>query len=74
MKDFERYKSELFNKTKCFESNLALMHYRLPKSNKLHSMICGVEFEFKDNDLYARAESIDYFMYEKEIWNLDKPE
>ena len=51
-----------------------LKKYQLPKYDDLHNMICGnvSSFDFDDKRLYDKAESIDYFEYEKELWNLEK--
>lgn len=75
MKDFEKYSKEFYLKTKNFSLSKVLKNYQLPNSDNLHNMICGYNFkgEFEDTKLFDRAESIDYLNYEKELWNLEKP-
>ena len=75
MKDFERYSKEFFLATKRFTLKDVTTSYQLPNSEDLHNMICGREKlgEFEDARLFDTAESIDYFEYEKELWNLEKP-
>ena len=75
MKDFERYSKEFYLSTKNILLKDVIKSYQLPNSKDLHSMICGYKCldEFEDTKLYDKAESIDYFEYEKELWNLEKP-
>ena len=72
--DFDRFSKEFFLKTKNVTLKDILKNYQLPNYEDLHNMICGsaLWFDFDDKSLYDRAESIDYFDYEKELWNLEK--
>ena len=75
MSDFDRYNKEFYISTKNFSIDKVLKSYQLPNFEKLHTMVCGESFagEFEDAKLYTDAESIDYFKYEKALWNLEKP-
>lgn len=74
MRDFDRYSKEFYLKTKNLSLQDVITSYQLPNSKDLHNMICGYKFgEFEDAKLYDTAQSIDYFEYEKELWNLKKP-
>ena len=71
VKDFEKYSKEFFYETRLFNPENTLAHYRLPNSEKIHSMICGEKYVFESEELFTTAESIDYLKYEKELWNLN---
>ena len=74
MKDFERYSKEFYLKTKNFSLSEVLKSHQLPNCNELHNMICTYnKSAFEDTMLYTRAEFIDYLNYEKELWNLERP-
>ena len=75
MKEFDRYSKEFYLKTEGFTLEKVLTYYQLLNSNDLHNMICGYKSleSFSDSKLYDVANSIDYFEYEKELWNLRKP-
>lgn len=75
MNDFDRYAKEFFLVTKHFNLKKALRHYELPKNSELHNMICNPKdyLLVEDRILFDTAGAKDYFEYEKELWNLEKP-
>ncbi len=72
MKDFDRYSREYYLQTKSFKIKNVIKNYQLPNSDELHTMICGYENcgNYDDLWLFDSAESLDYDLYEKEIWKL----
>ena len=66
--DLKQYQSEFYKKTKGFSGLEILKHYEYPNSEELHTMICGYVESFDDMQLFDRAESIDYFKYERQLW------
>ena len=75
MRDFDRYSKEFFISTNNFSLERVMKSYQLPNSIYLHNMICGYKnmSEYEDSLMFEDAESIDYFNYEKALWNLEKP-
>lgn len=73
MKDFDRYSKEFYMASSSFIAEMVTKSYQLPNSADIHNMICGYKGqEFKDATLFDSAESIDYKMYEKELWKIEK--
>ncbi|MBQ7884701.1 MAG: hypothetical protein IJ318_01225 [Clostridia bacterium] len=75
MNNLREYKYELYRACKSLKLRDVLNNYALPNDEEQHNMICGYAEErlMQDDLLYERAESIDYFNYEKELWRIDKP-
>ena len=73
MIDYEKINKELSLKNIRLKD--VLTEYALPNSEEIHSMICGNSYSRNTSDiqLFERAESIDYFKYEKELCNTKKP-
>ena len=74
MNDFDRYSKEFYLATKKFSLRNVLKCYQLPKSIELHNMICNSKdyFAVEEKILFDTSEAIDFFEYEKELWNLER--